>query len=79
VAYDESEIEQINGIEDLDCPEPQDVSAISNVPRLVWPIQKLKRQVEQVLVTVNAIETRRQNGVKKKLDTMRQRFTACVM
>jgi hypothetical protein len=65
-ADDESEIEQYSGIEDSECPEQQDVSAAPNVPRLVRPIRKSKRQAEQVLVTVNAVETQRNNGGKKK-------------
>jgi hypothetical protein len=36
-----------------------------NVPRLVPPILKSKRQAETLFVTVNAIETRRKKGVKK--------------
>jgi len=60
----ESDIVPNNGIEDAECPEQQDVSATPNVPGLVWPTRKSKRQAENVLVTVNAIETRRNNGVK---------------
>jgi hypothetical protein len=63
---DESDIEHNNGIEDPECPEQQDVSAAPNVPRLVRPTRKSKRQAEKVLVTVNAVETRRNKGGKKK-------------
>jgi len=63
---DESDIEQNNGIEDPECPEQQDVSAAPNVPGLVQPTRKSKRQVEKLLVTVNAAETRRNKGGKKK-------------
>jgi len=62
----ESDIEQNNGIEDPECPEQQDVSAAPIVPGLVRPTRKSKRQVEMVLVMVNAIETRRNKGVKTK-------------
>jgi len=63
-ADDESDIEQNNGIEDSECPEQQDVSAAPNVPGLVRPTRKSKRQVEKVLVTVNAVETRKNKGGK---------------
>jgi len=62
----ESYIEQNNGIEDPECPEQHDVSATPNVPRLVRPTRKSKRQAETVLVTVNAAEMRRNKGEKKK-------------
>jgi hypothetical protein len=62
----ESDMEQDNGIEDPESPEQREVSAAPNVPALIRPTQKLKRHAEQVLVMVNAIETRRNKGVKKK-------------
>jgi len=62
----ESDIEQDNSIEDLECPEQRDVRAVPNVPGLIWPTQMSKRQAETVLMTVNAIETWRNKGVKKK-------------
>jgi hypothetical protein len=65
-ADDESELEQDNGIEDPECPEQRDVSAAPNVPGLNRPTQKSKRLAEMVFVTVNAIETRMNNGLKKK-------------
>jgi len=65
-ADDESNIELNSGIEDPECPEQQDVSAAPTVPRLVRPTRKSKRQAEMVLVTVNAVETRRNTGGKKK-------------
>jgi len=65
-ADDKSDIEHNNGIEDPECPEQQDVSAVPNVPGLVRPTRKSKRQAEKMLVTVNAIETRRYTGGKKK-------------
>jgi len=40
----EPDIEQNNGIEDPECPEQQDVSAASNVPRLVRPTRMSKWQ-----------------------------------
>jgi len=62
----DSDIEQDNSIEDLECPEQRDVSATPNVPGLIRPTRKSERQAEKVLMTVNAIETRRNKGVKKK-------------
>jgi hypothetical protein len=64
-AADESDTEHNNGIEDPECPALQDVSAAPNVPGLVRPTRKSKRQAEQVLMTVNAVETRRNKGGKK--------------
>jgi len=64
-ADDESNIEQYSGIKDSECPEQQDVSDAPNEPALVRPTQKSLRQAEKVLVTVNAVETRRNKGGKK--------------
>jgi len=61
---DKSDIEHNNGIEDPECPEQQNVSGATNVPGLVRPTRKSKRQAEKVLVTVNAVETRRNKGGK---------------
>jgi len=72
----ESDIEQDNSIEDLECPEKWIVSATPNLLGLIRPIQKSKRQAEMVLVMVNAMETRRNKGVKKKYDRTRQWFTS---
>jgi len=62
----ESDMEQVKSINDPECPELRDVSAPPNVPGLIRPTRKSKRQPEKQLVTVNAIETRRSKGVKKK-------------
>jgi len=64
-ADNESDIQQHNRIEDPECPEQQDVSAALNVPGVVQPTRKSNWQAENVLVMVNAIETRRIKGVKK--------------
>jgi len=42
----ESDIEQDNGIDDPECPEQRDVSTAPNVPGLIRPTRKSKRQVE---------------------------------
>jgi hypothetical protein len=41
-ADDESHKEHHNGIKHPECPEQQDVSAVPNVPGLVWPTQRSK-------------------------------------
>jgi hypothetical protein len=65
-ADDESDIEHNNCFEDPDCQEQLVVSVAPNVPGLVQPTQKSQRQAVKVLVTVNAVETRRNEGGKKK-------------
>jgi len=62
----ESDIVQDNRIEDPDSPEQRDVSSAPNIPGSIWPTQESKSQAEKVLLTVNAMETRRNKGVKKK-------------
>jgi len=61
-----SAMEQGNGFEDPECPEQGDVSAAPNVPGLIRPTLKSKRQAEKVFEMVKAIETRRNKGVKTK-------------
>jgi len=65
-ADNDSNIEHNNYIEDPECPEQQDGSAARNVPGLVRPTRTSKRQSEKVLMTVNAAETQRNKGGKKK-------------
>jgi len=65
-ADDDSDIEHPNCIEDLQCPEHKDVSAAPNVPGLLRPTQKSKRHSEKVFMTANAVETRGNEGGKKK-------------
>jgi hypothetical protein len=65
-ADDESNIGPGGGVWDPRCLGQQDLSAAPNVPGLVRPTQKSKRQAEQLMVTVNAVETRRNKGGKKK-------------
>jgi len=59
-------MEKDNSIKDSESPERQDVSAAPNVPGFNRPTQKSKRPVEKVLMTVSAIETRTNRGVKTK-------------
>jgi len=65
-AYDESHIEPNTGIDHQECQEQQDVCATPNVPGLVGSKRKSTRDAEKVLVTVNAVEMRRNTGGKKK-------------
>jgi hypothetical protein len=60
----ESEIKQANSIDDAHCREQRNVSAMPNVSRLILPTRKAKRQVERLLVTVNGVETGRNNKIK---------------
>jgi len=62
----ESDTLQDNRIEGLECPEQRDVSALPNVPGLIRPTWKSNREAEMVLMMVNAIETRRNMGVKNE-------------
>ena len=62
----ESDKEQDNRIDDVECPEHQDVCAAPNVPGLIRPTWKSKRQAEKVLMTVNSTKTRSNKGVKNK-------------
>jgi hypothetical protein len=65
-ADDKSDIEPNNGLEDPECREQQDVSTAAHVRGLVQLTRKSKRQAEKALETVNAVETRRNKGGKKK-------------
>jgi hypothetical protein len=63
---DESDLEQDNVIEDLETTAQQDVSAAQNVPGLIRPTWKSKRQAEKLIVTVSTMKTRRNKGNKNK-------------
>jgi len=75
----ESDNEQDTGIEDAKFPEQRDVSASPNVPGLIRPTRKSQRQAEKMLMTINAIETRRNKWAKKKSERRCQCFTSCRM
>jgi len=62
----ESDMEQDNIIEHPHSPEQTDVSTTLNVPGLIRPTQKSKKQAGKRIMTVNAIGTRRNKGVKHK-------------
>jgi len=63
VADLESDMEQDNSIQNPEYPAQRDVSTTPHVPGLIRPTQRSTRQAEQVLETVNAVETRRNKGV----------------
>jgi hypothetical protein len=75
----ESDIKQDNSIKNPQCAEQRHVRAAPNVPRLIQCTAISQRQAEKLLVMVNAMETRRNNGVKKSLDRMHQCFTTSFM
>jgi hypothetical protein len=62
----QSEMEQDSSRKDSESPEQRDESFTPNISVLIQPTWKSKRQAEKVLVTVNAMETRRNKGMKKK-------------
>jgi len=66
VADVECGIQEHKSIEDPECVEQQHESAELKVRRLIPPTRKSKRQAEKVLMTANAIETRRKKGVKTR-------------
>jgi len=53
-------------IQDPEYPDERDVSATANFPRLIRARVQSKRQAQMVLMTVIAIETRRNQGLKEK-------------
>jgi len=65
-ADNESDVELQNCFEDPECPEQRDVCATPNMPGLIRPIGRSKKRTEKGLVTVNATETRRIRGNRKK-------------
>jgi hypothetical protein len=75
-AYEESDIAHHNRIENLECPEQQDVSAGTNVPGVLRPVLKAKKQAEMLFVTVNSAEMWGTKGGLKKYDRMHQWFTS---
>jgi hypothetical protein len=75
-ADDKSDTLKDNCMEDPECPEQLVVNAAPNVPGLVQPTQKSKKQSEMVLLAVNAVQMRRNTGGKKMQVTMRQWFSS---
>jgi len=62
----ESDMDLHNGSEVSETLEVRNVSVAPNVPGLIRPIRQSNKKVEQALVTVNIMETRRNKGIKKK-------------
>jgi len=62
----ESDMDLDNGSEVSETLEVRNVSVAPNVPGLIRPIRQSNKKVEQALVTVNIMETRRNKGIKKK-------------
>ena len=65
-ADNKSDIKLDNSSDDSEIPEQRNVSAASNVPRLIRPIRQSKKMAEWVLITVNILELRRNKRIKKK-------------
>ena len=65
-ADNESDIELDNGTEESETPALQNVSAAPNVLGLIRPILRSKKMVKKALLMVNIMETRRNEGIKKK-------------
>jgi len=59
-------IELANAIEAPERPEHQDVSATPNVPGLIQPTLSATKQAEQMSMTLNPMETRRNKELKTK-------------
>jgi len=71
VADIESETDEWYGIQEPESPEPWDVSAVPHVPRLFQPTWKSERQAKEPLAMGYAIETKKNERVKKKYNRLR--------
>jgi len=65
-ADNESDVELDNCFEDPECPHQGDVCAAPNVPGMIPPTQRSKKTTAQGSAMVNATETRRIRGHRKK-------------
>jgi len=63
---DESDIEPHNCIQDSESPEHWVLSAARNVSGLIRPTLRSMNKAEKGLMTVSVMDTRRNNGNKKK-------------
>lgn len=68
----ESNISLQNGIDDLDSRKQQGARVAANVPALIWPTWRLKKNAEKWLMMVNAMEIRRMMRNKKNPHRRRQ-------
>jgi len=71
-AHNESDLELDNASEDSETPEQQNFSTIEIVSGLIRPIQQTHKNVTKEFMTVNIMDMRRNNGIKKRSDRMRQ-------
>jgi hypothetical protein len=55
-----------SAIEGTETPEIRSVKAVPNVPGLTQPTRMVMAKVQQVLMKVNPMETRRNNRIKKQ-------------
>jgi len=65
-ADNESDIELGNGSEVSETLEVRNVSAAHDVPGLIRPVRQSKKKGDKALVTVNIMETRRNQGIQTK-------------
>jgi len=65
-ADNESETELDNGVEHSKPPEQRNVSDVLNIPGLIQPTLRLKKNSEQVLMMVGTMEMWRNKGIKKQ-------------
>jgi len=64
-ADNESNILLDHSSEDSETPEQLNVSAAQKDPGSIWLIRWSKKIAEEALLTVNIMETRRNQGIKK--------------
>jgi hypothetical protein len=69
---DKFNIELHNHIKNSESPKHLFVSAVPNIPGLIWPTWRHMTQSEMLWITVTALETGRNNGKKKKYNTIGQ-------
>jgi len=62
---DDGKADVESGINHPECPKQQDISASPNDPGLIWPTRRSQKQAGKVLVTIDAMETRRNKRIKK--------------
>jgi hypothetical protein len=68
----EADLDLANGSEKSETPQQRNLSAAPTVRGLVWPIQLLKKRVENALMTVNIVQARRTVVIKKQWDRLCQ-------
>jgi hypothetical protein len=66
-AHNKSDMSLDNGSLHSATLEQQKLSVAPNVPELIWPICWSKNYLEQALIRVNIIDTKRKKGIRKML------------